>query len=94
MEEEAQKKVFRMFMKQIDECDKVSGPIERWLDENYDDLKYNARQIRNIISSAMDLARAENDKLKLHHIQKMWNCTRTFQNYLKEQTIRAKDRHE
>lgn len=95
MDVEEQKKVFRLFLSQIYECDKISGPIEEWLNApDYDDCKFNGRQIRNIIASAMDLARAADEKLQLKHIKRMWNSTRTFQNYLKEQTMRAKDRSE
>ncbi|KAH9204344.1 P-loop containing nucleoside triphosphate hydrolase protein, partial [Leptodontidium sp. 2 PMI_412] len=56
MDEEEQKRVFRVFLNQISEEDKDAASIENWLQSEYDDLKYNARQIRNIMSSAMDLA--------------------------------------
>jgi hypothetical protein len=94
MIKQEQKRIFKLFIDDISDSDKVSGAIEKWLRDEYDDLQFNGRQIRNIISSAMDLACAEHSKLEPRHIKTMWNVTRTFQNYLKEQTIRAKDRSE
>jgi predicted ATP-dependent protease len=94
MDQREQKNIFKLFLGQISRDDVILEPIESWLKDEYDDLKFNGRQIRNIVSSAMDLARAENQKLQLKHVKKMWNCTRAFQSYLKEQTIRAKDRAE
>jgi hypothetical protein len=79
--------------------------IDNWLDERFEEQfadggvsrnseQLNGRQIRNILSSAVHLARADNKGLELDHIKTMLNATRNFQDYLHEQTILSKQRNE
>jgi hypothetical protein len=94
MARQEQKRIFKLFLDDISENSKASGAIDKWLRDEYDDLQFNGRQIRNIVSSAMDLARAEHSKLEPRHLKTMWSVTRNFREYLQEQTYRAKDRQE
>jgi hypothetical protein len=89
MGEDEQKQIFKMFINQIDPHDMERDGILEWVEDSYQDNKFNGRQIRNIISAAMALARAEDRKLKLKDIQRVWKRTKTFTDYLRSQTIRA-----
>ncbi|KAJ5664188.1 hypothetical protein N7507_004919 [Penicillium longicatenatum] len=95
-----QKKIFEMFLNKMtsDVVDRKN--INTWLDERFEDHgsrngeQLNGRQIRNILSSAVALARSEKKKLQLSHIKTMWHNTIEFQTHLHDQTILAKQRNE
>lgn len=87
MEEEEQKEVFKIFLKQVDKKDMDYDEIIEWINDSYEDNKFNGRQIRNILSAAVDLARANDRKLMLKDITKLWKRTRTFKEYLQMETI-------
>jgi hypothetical protein len=94
MDEREQKSVFKMFLNTIDERDiKAKQKILEWVDEDFKE-RFNGRQIRNILSSAMALARAEERPLELRDIKRVRDCTKIFQDHLHEQTILAKRRNE
>jgi hypothetical protein len=94
MDEREQKNVFKMFLNTIDERDvKAKQKILEWVDEDFGE-RFNGRQIRNILSSAMALARAEKRPLELKDIKRVRDYTKIFQDHLHEQTILAKRRNE
>jgi hypothetical protein len=94
MDDKEQKNVFKMFVNKINDGDvKAKQKILEWVDEDFKE-KFNGRQIRNILSSAMALARAEARSLELKDIKRVRDCTKIFQDHLQEQTILARRRNE
>lgn len=82
-------------MSQIYEYDKVSDPVEERLHAlYYGDCKLNGRHIKIIIISVIDLARAGWREAVIEAYQANVELLRTFQNYLKEQTTKAKEKPE
>jgi hypothetical protein len=71
-----QKHIFNLFVNDISKEDMKFDEIAHWL----------GRQIRNILSSAINLARAEKRHLELADIKRMWRTTKVFQSYLARQT--------
>jgi len=92
MGEYEQKEVVRMFLNKMDKNDMDYDEIRGWLDDQFPDYKFNGRQIRNILSAATDIARGEGRKLRLKDITRLWNRTKTFQEYLTRQTIIAEEK--
>lgn len=85
-----------MFLRKMDEADVDRKGIENWLDDRFNDdsENLNGRQIRNILSCAIDLARSEKTKLQLTHIKTIFQTTKTFKTHLHNQTILAKRQNE
>lgn len=67
--------------------------IVDWVNENFSE-KYNGREIRNKLSSAVALARVDGRSLELTDIKAMRDIKKLFKEYLQEQTILAKQRNE
>ena len=94
MSEKQQKRLLTIFLEMIDERQiKNKGKILEWVAEDFRD-KFNGREIRNMLSSAMALARAAERPLELSDIKVMRDSKRQFKDYLQEQTILAKQRNE
>ena len=94
MSEKEQRRVFRMFLDQVDERKiKDRSKIMDWVDEDFRD-RFNGRDIRNILSSAIAIARAQGRPLELKDIKTMRDSKRKFKEYLFEQTVKAKQRNE
>ena len=88
------KRIFRRFIEGIDERQiKNRDYILQWADGDFRD-KFNGREIRNMISSALALARHESRSLELRDIKVIRESKRVFKDYLHDQTIRAKERNE
>ncbi len=58
------------------------------------DEELNGRQIRNVFSSAMALARAREEKVCLKDFKDVVKVTREFQKYLMEESVKARQRME
>ena len=94
MSEEQQKRVFNVFLDMIDERQIKNKPkIVDWVSEDFRE-KFNGREIRNMLSSAVALARADGRSLELRDIKVMRDKKKRFKEYLQEQTILAKQRNE
>ena len=94
MSEKQQKRVFNVFLDMIDERQIKNKPkIVDWVKEDFSE-KFNGREIRNMLSSAMALARADGRSLELRDIKVMRDTKKHFKEYLQEQTILAKQRNE
>lgn len=62
--------------------------IKKWVDEDGKRFSFNGRQIRNVVSTAMGLARAEDltlPKLQRGHLSKVARQTESFQKELAAQ---------
>lgn len=78
-----------MFLKDLDPSQMDGAAIKAWLDQNFDTYStwaFDGRQIRNILSAAISIARAEERPLALGDIMEIWNRTRKFQEELREYT--------
>ena len=94
MSERQQKRLLTMFLDMIDDRQiKNKGKILEWVREDFRD-RFNGREIRNMLSSAMALARADGRALELSDIKVVRDSKRNFKDYLHEQTILAKQRNE
>ena len=94
MGERQQQRLLTTFLNMIDERQiKNKEKILEWIREDFRD-KFNGREIRNMLSSAMALARASGRRLELSDIKVIRECKRQFKEYLHEQTILAKQRNE
>lgn len=87
-----QRSIFRELLKKVDKDAIDETSLDAWLtDYNFDD-QFSGRQIRNILSSALDLARAESRQLRKAHIDSVISCTKKFQKYLAKQMAAARER--
>ena len=94
MDEKQQQRLLTTFLNMIDERQiKNKDKILEWIGEDFRD-KFNGREIRNMLSSAIALARADGRPLELRDIKAMRESKRKFKEYLHEQTILAKLRNE
>lgn len=88
------RKIFFNFFDQLnpentENVKQLKGYIEDEFDEDF-----NGRQIRNVVSSAMALARGRDEKMTLRDIKQVVKSTREFQKYLTEESIKARQRME
>ncbi|KAK6506459.1 hypothetical protein TWF506_011367 [Arthrobotrys conoides] len=80
------KDIFVGFIKPLDDSDLVEDyqEIMEWLDEDVYSIGFDGRQIRNIVTTALGLARAEfkhrkgKGKLNKNHLKTVINNTRAF----------------
>lgn len=86
---EDRKKVFRTFYNQLssENCHDLQR-IKEYIDEF--DKELNGRQIRNVFSSALALARERNDKVTLKDFKQVVKVTGEFQKYLMEESVLAR----
>jgi ATP-dependent Clp protease ATP-binding subunit ClpA len=89
---EDQRSIFRELLKNVNPDDVDQDSVGDWLADCGFDDQFGGRQVRNILSSAMDLARAENRQLRKAHIDTVIGCTKKFQRYLSTQMAAARDR--
>lgn len=55
------------------------GQIENWLEREIHRSKFDGRQIRNVVTSALSLARARNArKLSEKHLSEVWDNVHDF----------------
>ena len=90
---EDRKKIFKNFYNQLttENCDELKA-IKDYIDDF--DQELNGRQIRNVFSSAMALARERNEKVCLQDFKQVVKVTREFQKYLMEESLKARQRVE
>ncbi len=86
---EDRRKVFRTFYNQLsgENCSELKL-IKEYIDEFDEEL--NGRQIRNVFSSAMALARERNEKVTVKDFKTVVKVTREFQKYLMEESVKAR----
>ena len=94
--QDQRKKIFRMFLDQLREKEpeaiKDYDAIVDWVDDNGSEAKLNGRHIRNVVSSALALARSTakqsggDDRLTVKHIRDVMNITKDFQEQLESIT--------
>ncbi|KAL9012908.1 MAG: hypothetical protein Q9180_009059, partial [Flavoplaca navasiana] len=87
-------KVFMNFFDQlsIENCDEVPE-LETYIKDVFDE-NFNGRQIRNVFSSALALAREHKRKVRVDDFKKVVKVTKEFQSYLREQSFMARQRNE
>lgn len=89
---EDQKKIFTDFINQIPDGDVDKESILDWINSSYMvDNQLCGRQIRNIISAAMAIARAKKRRLELEDIRMIWGSTKTFHDFVHAQRYRAEE---
>ncbi|KAK1749636.1 hypothetical protein QBC47DRAFT_395553 [Echria macrotheca] len=79
-------KIFTEFLGQLRSNNLVEewGPVERWVSEDGKHIGFNGRQIRNLISTAMALAHAENRGLRRDDLAVVARNTKEFNSALAE----------
>lgn len=86
--------VFRLFLKQL-KPDSISNfeSIMEYIKEYGSDYKLNGRQIRNVVSSALSLARSQakgndgDERLTVKHLKSVLMITKDFQEQLESITM-------
>jgi uncharacterized protein YpuA (DUF1002 family) len=81
------KAIFRSFTSQLQEKDLLDDPadIKDWIEDGVKRYNFDGRQIRNIVSTALGIALADNRKLKRRDLDKVSRQTNIFKRSLKEQ---------
>ena len=81
--------IFKIFLGQLASDSIADRPrIYDWVDEYGCDYNFNGRQVRNVVSSALALARTSakkshgDDRLQLKHLKSVANITKDFQQQL------------
>lgn len=102
LSDEYKKDIFHMFLDQLDkqepESIKDRHKTNEWIEEYGATAKLNGRQIRNVVSSALALARSEDerkknagdDRLTVDHIKRVVRITHEFQEQLESVTTAAR----
>ena len=90
---EDRRQIFKSFYNQLTtaNCDELTA-IKEYINEFDEEL--NGRQIPNVFSSAMALARERNEKVCLKDFKQVVKVTREFQKYLMEESVKARQRME
>ena len=87
-----QREIFSDFLGQIPDSDADKASILDWVNSSYMvDNQFCGRQIRNILSAAMAIARAQERRLMLEDIRMLWQSTKVFQEFLQAQRFLAED---
>lgn len=90
MTKEDQRKLFKIFLNRIAERDiENKTELENWCDKYFKE-EFNGRDIRNMFSSALAIARAENSKLKKRHIEILREVKKASQKTFAEQRTIAR----
>ena len=95
LNEEQKYKIFQTFLNQIPDRDIDDiYEIKKELKKLCRRAQINGRQIRNIVSSAQALARAEQKKLSWDHLQTVYETTVDFLDCLKDLTKERRNKSE
>lgn len=87
-----QLEIFSGFLDQIPNNDVDKDSILDWVNSSYMvDNQFCGRQIRNILSAAMAIARANGRRLMLEDVRMLWRSTKVFQEFLQAQRFAAQD---
>lgn len=94
---EQKQKVFQLFLEQLEpDSIKNRDEITEYVEEYGCEFKLNGRQIRNVVSSALSLARStakENEgdsRLSVRHLKRVWSVTKDFQEQLEVITTESR----
>jgi len=89
MTKEDQRKLFKIFINRIPEEDiEDKKELEGWCDRYFKE-EFNGRDIRNMISSALAIARAEDSKLKKRYVELICQAKKSSQKTFAEQRALA-----
>ena len=93
--------IFKIFLDQLEPSTiKDRAAIDDWIKEYGSESKFNGRQIRNVVTSALALARssakqnAGDDRLTRDHLKTVINITKEFQEQLEDITKTARGANE
>jgi hypothetical protein len=98
LSKEYKRKIFNMFLEQL-EPDSIKNreEISEWIDEYGCEAKLNGRQIRNVVSSSLALARSTakeeddgDDRLSVKHLKQVVRITKDFQEQLESVTTASR----
>jgi hypothetical protein len=85
-----QRKLFKIFLNRIDERSiENKEELEIWCDKYFKE-DFNGRDIRNMLTSALAIARAENCKLSRRHIDIIREAKKVSQKTFAEQRTIAR----
>jgi hypothetical protein len=86
------RKIYRNFLKQLDDEGLIEDwdEVQEWVDEESVRYKFNGRQIRNVVSSAMSIARSKGELLNRKFLNQIAIKTQDFMDDTKEQMIAYK----
>jgi SpoVK/Ycf46/Vps4 family AAA+-type ATPase len=80
-------KIYTTFLQQIKDENNIDDwkAMQRWVAQESKRSDFNGRQIRNIVSAALGLARAGNEKLNTEHLDEIVEKTTGFHKELERQ---------
>ncbi|KAK1991740.1 hypothetical protein LX36DRAFT_704521 [Colletotrichum falcatum] len=81
LKKEQMAKIFGGFLEPLEKSNLIDNyrDIKKWLDEDVYEVGLDGRQIRNIVTTALGLARADGSgKLKKHHLKSVFINVRSF----------------
>lgn len=91
MTKDDQHKLFKIFLNRIPETDiENKAELEHWCDRYFKE-EFSGRDIRNLFSSALAIARAEDSKLKKRHIEIIREIKKMSQKTFAEQRLIARE---
>lgn len=94
------KEIFKMFLDQLEPgCIKGRDDIDEWVGEYGVEAKLNGRQIRNVVSSALAMARSRthsdlDERLNVKDLKAVLKITKEFQEQLESITTASRARNE
>ena len=101
LDKEQKYNIFRIFLQQLEpDSIKNERAIFEYVKEYGTDYRFNGRQIRNVVSSALSLARNEgkngdgDERLDIRHLKTVLNVTKDFQEQLESVTTEARSMNE
>ena len=79
--------IYLTFLQQVKDDGNIADwkALSEWVNVQSRNSDFNGRQIRNVVSSALGLARAKKDKLNTEYLDKIVDRTRTFHKLLSKQ---------
>ena len=101
LDKQQKENIFKLFLEQLEpDSIKNKEAIFEFVREYGSEYKLNGRQIRNIVSSALSLARYEgkkrdgDERLNISHLKKVLTVTKDFQEQLESITNKARSLNE
>lgn len=83
LDEDGQKAVMRNFLSKV-KSTAVDNQVSHWIRSHSDD-QFNGRQIRNVFSAAITLARSHERPLQVDDLQIFWERAKRFQKEMQDQ---------
>jgi SpoVK/Ycf46/Vps4 family AAA+-type ATPase len=84
LDKEERRKVWTVFIKELDNTDKEKRVLLQHVMNHYDDDKLNGRQIRNSIRTALALTQLKKEKLTPDHLDKVVRIGREYVGYMED----------